>query len=133
MSSSFSPEDHRWMRRALRLAAKGFTHPNPMVGCVLVKDGRLVGEGFHRAAGMAHAEAVAIAQSGESARGATAYVTLEPCAHFGRTPPCSRALIDSGVARMVAAGVDANPEVSGKGLGELKSAGVAVESRLPGA
>jgi diaminohydroxyphosphoribosylaminopyrimidine deaminase/5-amino-6-(5-phosphoribosylamino)uracil reductase len=120
------PEDARWMRRALRLAEKGFTPPNPRVGCVLVKEGQLVGEGYHPAAGQPHAEVFALRAAGERARGATAYVTLEPCCHFGRTPPCTQALIAAGVARVVAATTDANPKVSGKGLEELRAAGIEV-------
>src|SRR5256714_6697208 len=104
------------MRRALRLAAKGFTPPNPMVGCVLVRDGRVVGEGFHSHAGQPHAEANALAIAGQAARGATAYVTLEPCSHWGRTPPCADALVRSGVARVVCATADPNPQVAGAGL-----------------
>jgi diaminohydroxyphosphoribosylaminopyrimidine deaminase/5-amino-6-(5-phosphoribosylamino)uracil reductase len=119
-------EDARWMRRALRLAEKGFTPPNPMVGCVLVKAGKIVGEGYHPAAGQPHAEIFALRAAGEQARGATAYVTLEPCCHFGRTPPCTHALIAAGVARVVAATTDANPKVSGKGLEELRVAGIEV-------
>ncbi len=119
-------EDRRWMRRALRLAARGFTPPNPMVGCVLVKDGVVVGEGFHPAAGQPHAEVFALRDAGPAARGATAYVTLEPCCHWGRTPPCTLALIEAGVARVVAATQDANPRVGGKGLEALREAGIAV-------
>ena len=125
-------DDARWMRRALRLAERGFATPNPLVGCVIVRDGRLVGEGYHVAAGRPHAEAEALAAAGADARGATAYVTLEPCAHFGRTPPCSQALIRAGVARVVAAVQDPDPRVSGRGLAELREAGVAVEAGLLG-
>src|SRR5581483_403476 len=114
------------MRRALRLAAKGFTPPNPMVGCVLVKAGKVIGECYHPAAGQPHAEIFALRAAGEQARGATAYVTLEPCCHFGRTPPCTHALIAAGVVRVVAATTDANPKVSGKGLEELRAAGIEV-------
>jgi diaminohydroxyphosphoribosylaminopyrimidine deaminase / 5-amino-6-(5-phosphoribosylamino)uracil reductase len=120
------------MARALRLARNGLftTDPNPRVGCVLVCDGEAVGEGWHRRAGGPHAERVALAAAGERARGATAYVTLEPCSHFGRTPPCADALIEAGVARVVAAMVDPNPLVSGRGLKRLQEAGIAVECGL---
>jgi diaminohydroxyphosphoribosylaminopyrimidine deaminase/5-amino-6-(5-phosphoribosylamino)uracil reductase len=125
-----NPEDARWMRRALRLAARGYTPPNPMVGCVLVKDGTVVGEGWHPYAGALHAEAFALQSAGEKARGATAYVSLEPCVHFGRTPPCSRALIAAGVARVVAAVTDPNPQVAGQGLAALREAEIAAEVGL---
>lgn len=123
-----SPEDARWMRRALALARRGLgeTNPNPMVGCVIVRGGRLVGEGFHAAAGGPHAEVVALEQAGSRARGATLYVTLEPCAHVGRTPPCAPLVRESGVRRVVAALRDPNPLVDGKGLGLLRRAGVRV-------
>ena len=102
---SFSAADHQYMARALQLARRGLytTDPNPRVGCVLVRDGAVVGEGFHARAGTPHAERHALAQAGERARGATAYVTLEPCSHTGRTGPCADALIDAGVTRVVAA------------------------------
>ena len=112
------------MRRALALARRGRTSPNPMVGAVVVKDDQIVGEGYHRRAGEAHAEIAALASAGESARGATLYVTLEPCCHFGRTPPCTKAIIASGVASVVAAMVDPNPSVRGLGLAELEAAGI---------
>src|SRR5690242_9143916 len=101
----FTDEDHRHMARALQLAERGLytTTPNPRVGCVIVRDGAVVGEGWHERAGEAHAEVNALAQSGQKARGATAYVSLEPCAHQGRTGPCTKALIAAGVARGVAA------------------------------
>lgn len=118
--------DDRWMLRALRLAARGYTPPNPMVGCVLVRDGIVVGEGFHAYAGAPHAEVRALEAAGEKARGATAYVSLEPCAHFGRTPPCTQALIAAGVRRVVAAVIDPNPQVAGRGIAELERAGVEV-------
>lgn len=120
------------MRRALALArrAEGWTSPNPMVGAVLVKDGRVVGEGYHRRAGTPHAEAHALARAGEAARGATLYVNLEPCSHYGRTPPCADALIRAGVARVVAAMQDPNPRVAGRGLARLREAGVQVEVGL---
>lgn len=114
------------MARALALAARGLntTAPNPRVGCVLVRDGEVVGEGWHRRAGEAHAEIHALEQAGERARGATAYVTLEPCSHFGRTPPCADALIGAGVARVVAAMEDPNPLVAGRGMARLRAAGI---------
>lgn len=114
------------MARALRLARRGLytTHPNPRVGCVLVRDGEIVGEGFHRQAGQPHAEREALAQAGERARSATAYVTLEPCCHQGRTPPCTEGLIEAGVRRVVAAMQDPNPLVAGQGLERLSLAGI---------
>jgi diaminohydroxyphosphoribosylaminopyrimidine deaminase/5-amino-6-(5-phosphoribosylamino)uracil reductase len=120
--------DALWMDRALRLAARGIglTSPNPMVGAVLVRDGRVVGEGAHLRAGGPHAEAVALAAAGPAARGATCYVTLEPCSHFGRTPPCADALVRDGVARVVTAMRDPSPEVDGRGLARLRAAGVPV-------
>ena len=121
-----------WMERAVALAegGRGRVSPNPMVGAVLVRDGRVVGEGFHRAAGRAHAEAEALAAAGAVAAGATCYVTLEPCAHHGRTPPCADALVAAGVARVVAAVQDPDPRVDGAGLARLRAAGVAVELGL---
>ena len=123
-------EDRRHMARALQLAAQGMntTRPNPRVGCVLVKDGEVVGEGWHQKAGEPHAEIHALKAAGERARGATAYVTLEPCCHHGRTPPCSEALIQAGVARVVAAMEDPNPQVAGQGLAQLRATGIATES-----
>ena len=116
------------MARALALARKGLgeTNPNPMVGCVVVKDGRVVGEAFHRRAGADHAEAGALRRAGAAARGATLYVTLEPCAHQGRTPPCAPMVAASGVRRAVVAVVDPNPAVNGAGLRALRRAGIAV-------
>ena len=124
---SFSAADHQYMARALQLARRGLytTDPNPRVGCVLVRDGAVVGEGFHARAGTPHAERHALAQAGERARGATAYVTLEPCSHTGRTGPCADALIDAGVTRVVAAMEDPNPLVAGQGLQRLADAGIA--------
>lgn len=129
---NFSVADHAHMARALRLAELGLatTTPNPRVGCVLVKDGMVVGEGWHQRAGEAHAEIHALRQAGPAARGATAYVTLEPCSHYGRTPPCADALIDAGVARVVAALRDPNPLVAGEGLARLMLAGVDVSGGL---
>ena len=120
------------MARALDLARLGLysTPPNPAVGCVLVRDGQVVGEGYHRRTGGPHAEVYALEAAGEAARGATAYVSLEPCAHFGRTPPCTKALLAAGVTRVVCALRDRNPRTAGSGLEELARAGVAVESGL---
>ncbi|EWC40634.1 bifunctional diaminohydroxyphosphoribosylaminopyrimidine deaminase/5-amino-6-(5-phosphoribosylamino)uracil reductase RibD [Stutzerimonas stutzeri] len=122
--------DHAWMARALQLARKGLysTHPNPRVGCVIVADGERVGEGWHVRAGEPHAEVHALRQAGERARGATAYVTLEPCSHHGRTPPCAEALVRAGVGRVVAAMQDPNPQVAGRGLELLRSVGIEVAS-----
>ena len=123
---SFSAVDHSMMARALRLAEHGLwtTTPNPRVGCVLVRDGWVVGEGWHAKAGEPHAEVQALNVAGRRARGATAYVTLEPCSHHGRTPPCAEALIEAGVARVVAAMTDPNPLVAGQGLALLEAAGI---------
>ncbi len=120
------------MSRALALAERGLytTTPNPRVGCILVRDGESVGEGWHEAAGKPHAEVNALAQAGDRARGATAYVTLEPCSHHGRTPPCADALVAAGVARVVAAMKDPNPLVAGEGFAKLSAAGIKVESGL---
>ncbi|WP_416770670.1 bifunctional diaminohydroxyphosphoribosylaminopyrimidine deaminase/5-amino-6-(5-phosphoribosylamino)uracil reductase RibD [Pseudomonas sp. RHF3.3-3] len=122
--------DAHYMARALELARKGrySTHPNPRVGCVIVRDGVVVGEGWHVRAGEPHAEVHALREAGELARGATAYVTLEPCSHFGRTPPCAEALVKAGVGRVVAAMQDPNPQVAGNGLKRLADAGIAVHS-----
>ncbi|MBK1695153.1 riboflavin biosynthesis protein RibD [Chromatium weissei] len=118
------------MARALRLAKRGryTTDPNPRVGCVLALGERIVGEGWHQRAGEPHAERLALAQAGEAARGATAYVTLEPCCHHGRTSPCTEALIAAGVARVVCAMTDPNPLVAGQGFAQLQQAGIAVKS-----
>jgi diaminohydroxyphosphoribosylaminopyrimidine deaminase/5-amino-6-(5-phosphoribosylamino)uracil reductase len=129
---SFSADDHAHMARALRLAARGryTTHPNPRVGCVLVAGGQVVGEGWHRVAGGPHAEIEALDAAGARAAGATAYVTLEPCSHHGRTPPCADAMVAARVARVVAAVTDPNPMVGGRGLATLEAAGVEVASGL---
>lgn len=121
--------DQEWMARALALAARGrgLTSPNPMVGAVLVRDGRVVAEGFHTYDGLRHAEIIALEAARENARGATLYVNLEPCCHTGRTGPCTRALISAGVARVVAAMPDPNPAVSGRGFKELRAAGIRVD------
>lgn len=128
----FSAEDHRYMSRALQLAEQGrfTTSPNPNVGCVIVAAGEIVGEGFHLRAGEPHAEVHALRMAGEKAKGATAYVTLEPCSHFGRTPPCADALVNAGVARVVAAMEDPNPQVSGRGMRRLAGAGIEVQAGL---
>jgi diaminohydroxyphosphoribosylaminopyrimidine deaminase/5-amino-6-(5-phosphoribosylamino)uracil reductase len=128
----FSAADHQHMARALELARRGLytATPNPRVGCVIVNGGQTVGEGWHERAGGPHAEVNALAAAGTAARGATAYVSLEPCVHHGRTGPCTQALIAAGVARVVAARADPNPLVAGKGLAELAAAGVAVASGL---
>ena len=126
MTQSFSAIDHEMMARALRLAERGLytTKPNPMVGCVLVRDGEVVGEGWHQRQGEAHAEVLALEAAGERARGATAYVTLEPCAHAGHTGPCADALVAAGVSRVVAAMRDPFPQVDGKGFERLQAAGI---------
>ncbi|MDR2240821.1 MAG: bifunctional diaminohydroxyphosphoribosylaminopyrimidine deaminase/5-amino-6-(5-phosphoribosylamino)uracil reductase RibD [Zoogloeaceae bacterium] len=129
---TFTAADHDFMARALRLAEQGLftTTPNPRVGCVLVRDGAVVGEGWHARAGGAHAEIHALDAAGGHARGATAYVTLEPCSHHGRTPPCADALIAAGAARVVVAMRDPNPQVGGKGIEKLRAAGIAVDEGL---
>lgn len=125
--SDTTVDDIRYMSEALRLARQGLytTQPNPRVGCVIVKDGVIVGEGFHARAGGAHAEVVALKQAGYRAYGGTAYVTLEPCAHHGRTPPCANELVIAGLKRVVAATEDANPLVAGRGMKILAAAGIA--------
>lgn len=130
--TEFTNHDHRFMAQALRLAERGAwtTRPNPMVGCVIVADGVVVGEGFHVRKGGPHAEVVALEAAGAAARGATAYVTLEPCAHTGSTGPCADALIAAGVARVVAAMRDPFPQVDGAGFERLRAAGIAVASGL---
>ena len=124
--------DRALMARALDLAQRGLysTRPNPVVGCVIERDGQIVGEGWHERAGGPHAEVFALRQAGDRARGATAYVTLEPCAHHGRTPPCAEALVDAGVARVVAAMRDPFPRVDGAGFARLQAAGIEVASGL---
>src|ERR1700691_1626805 len=122
--------DQEWMELALRQAERsvGLCSPNPAVGCVLVKGDALVGEGFHEYDRRDHAEVVALKQAGPLARGATAYVTLEPCSHTGRTGPCADTLIKAGVARVVVATGDPNPQVNGQGIDRLRNAGIAVDS-----
>jgi len=129
---SISPDDHRYMARAIQLAKKGqyTTHPNPRVGCVIVKDGKVIGEGYHQKAGLPHAEINALLQlrsDKKSAQGAVAYVTLEPCSHTGKTPPCANALIEAEISRTVIAMQDPNPQVAGQGIQRLRDAGIIVE------
>ncbi|MDT8364362.1 MAG: bifunctional diaminohydroxyphosphoribosylaminopyrimidine deaminase/5-amino-6-(5-phosphoribosylamino)uracil reductase RibD [Nitrosomonas sp.] len=128
----FSQTDYSWMTYALRLAERGLytTSPNPRVGCVIVKDGRVVGSGWHERAGAPHAEINALHTAGPLASGATAYVTLEPCGHHGRTPPCTLALIEAGVRRVIIAMLDPNPKVNGQGAGQLRAAGIDVQVGL---
>jgi len=128
MTPATQARDESYMARALELAARGLytTDPNPRVGCVLVKEGAVVGEGWHARAGEAHAEVLALRAAGQRARGATAYVTLEPCSHTGRTPPCADALIAAGIGRVACATTDPNPKVAGAGILGLERAGIAV-------
>ncbi len=132
MAGKFSKTDTEHMRRALALAAKGRgkTRPNPLVGAVLVKNGRVVGEGYHKRAGGPHAEIHALRKAGARAKGADLYINLEPCCHHGRTPPCTGALIEAGVRRVVVGQQDPNPQVAGRGLSALRKAGVQVERGL---
>lgn len=129
LDQSVIQQDQVWMQRAIALAQQGqySTRPNPNVGCVIVQNGQLVGEGFHPQAGQPHAEVFALRQAGESARGATAYVTLEPCAHYGRTPPCAKGLVEAGIQKVIVACSDPNPLVAGKGVEILRQAGIKVE------
>src|SRR6476661_462249 len=124
-----SMSDERWMRRALELAARGrgAVEPNPLVGAVVVRDGAVVGEGWHEQFGQAHAEVNALRQAGDKTRGATLYVTLEPCCHFGKTPPCTEAVVRAGVRRVVAAMLDPFPQVAGRGAARIREAGIVVE------
>jgi len=131
----FSMSDHEYMAKAIELAKQGHftTSPNPRVGCVIVNNNEIIGQGYHQKAGTGHAEVHAIAdakQNGYTLKGATAYVTLEPCSHFGRTPPCAKALIDVGIAKVICAMVDPNPQVSGRGLAMLEAAGISTFSGL---
>jgi diaminohydroxyphosphoribosylaminopyrimidine deaminase / 5-amino-6-(5-phosphoribosylamino)uracil reductase len=132
MSEEFTAQDQAHMARALELAARGLytTDPNPRVGCVLASAERVLGEGWHVRAGEPHAEVFALREAGSQARGATAYVTLEPCSHAGRTPPCADALIAAGVARVVCCSPDPNPKVAGAGIQGLKAAGIGVSTGL---
>lgn len=123
-----SPQDYTYMARAIELAKKGLytTHPNPRVGCVIVKNDQVIGEGYHQRTGQPHAEVLALQNAGIDAKGATAYVTLEPCSHTGRTPPCADGLLDARISRVVVAMQDPNPLVSGNGIKKLRDAGVDV-------
>ena len=127
-SGQFQDFDEQMMARAISLARNGLgrTSPNPLVGAVIVRDGRIVAEGWHRKAGTPHAEIHALNMAGELARGATVYVSLEPCAHYGRTGPCAKALVEAGVSRVVVAMMDPNPKVAGKGIAILQEAGIEV-------
>src|SRR4051794_30354238 len=130
MPRPFSSNDEQWMAHALALARRGqaLTTPNPMVGAVLVRNQRVVGEGFHVYDGSRHAEIIALEAAGSAARRSTLYVNLEPCCITGRTGPCTRALIDAGVARVVASMADPNPAVRGRGFRQLRAAGIEVEA-----
>lgn len=130
MNPVSAEEDRRWMRLALSLGRRGMGRvwPNPAVGCVIVKGGRVLGRGWTQPGGRPHAERVALDQAGEAARGATAYVSLEPCDHIGQTPPCSLALADAGVARVVVAVEDPDPRTAGGGIARLRTAGIVVET-----
>jgi diaminohydroxyphosphoribosylaminopyrimidine deaminase/5-amino-6-(5-phosphoribosylamino)uracil reductase len=130
--TNFSREEANWMEKALVLAeqARGRTSPNPLVGAVVVRDGKSVGEGYHRQAGEPHAEVAAIDKAGELARGATLFVTLEPCCHEGKTPPCTKRIISSGIKQVIVAMKDPNPLVAGKGIEELEGAGIVVACGL---
>jgi diaminohydroxyphosphoribosylaminopyrimidine deaminase/5-amino-6-(5-phosphoribosylamino)uracil reductase len=131
-SQMFSPIDHAMMLRAIELAKRGrfTTAPNPNVGCVIAHGDSIVGEGYHYQAGQPHAEVFALRAAGDKARGATAYVTLEPCSHYGRTPPCAEALVKAKVSRVVCAMVDPNPQVAGRGIEMLQVAGIEVQTGL---
>jgi diaminohydroxyphosphoribosylaminopyrimidine deaminase/5-amino-6-(5-phosphoribosylamino)uracil reductase len=132
LAKRFTDKDIQYMRQALDLASRGHgqTSPNPMVGAVLVKNGKVVGEGFHRRAGEPHAEILALRRAGKNAKGATLYINLEPCCHYGKTPPCTDALIGAGISRVVAAMKDPNALVGGKGFAHLRRAGVKVKVGL---
>lgn len=132
MTEIVATEDRVFMHRAIALGRSmlGLVWPNPAVGCVLVRDGAVVADGVTQPGGRPHAEIMALRAAGDRARGATAYVSLEPCSHWGRTPPCSRALIEAGIARAVIAARDPDPRVNGGGIAELKAAGIAVATGL---
>jgi diaminohydroxyphosphoribosylaminopyrimidine deaminase/5-amino-6-(5-phosphoribosylamino)uracil reductase len=123
-------DDEAYLERALGLAerGRGLTSPNPLVGAVVVAEGRILGEGFHEGPGLPHAEIVALEEAGDGARGATLYTTLEPCDHFGRTPPCTAAIVGAGIARVVSAMGDPNPVVDGRGFAALEAAGIEVRT-----
>src|ERR1700682_4544403 len=127
-----SMSDEHWMQRALALAerGRGYVEPNSLVGAVVVRDGQIVGEGWHERYGQAHAEVHALTAAGEAARGATLYVTLEPCCHHGKTPPCTDAVLRAGIRRVVAAMRDPFPAVSGKGIAILQSAGLDISEGI---
>lgn len=132
IADTFSPDDARFMRRALDLSvlARGMVSPNPMVGAVIVKDGKIIGEGYHRCCGESHAEVDAFNNTSEDTTGATIYVTLEPCSHFGKTPPCAPLIVEKKIRRVVIAHTDPNPLVSGKGIEIIEDAGIKVEVGL---
>src|SRR5260221_13207530 len=128
----FTAADHGFMEQALELAGRGLytTTPNPRVGCVIARDGVLVGSGWHEKAGLAHAEVLALKEAGDRARGATLYVNLEPCSHHGRTPPCVDAIVAAGIKRVIAATQDPNPKVAGSGFTRLPAAGIGIAHGL---
>jgi diaminohydroxyphosphoribosylaminopyrimidine deaminase/5-amino-6-(5-phosphoribosylamino)uracil reductase len=132
LTTSFATTDRNMMTRALQLAERGLytTDPNPRVGCVIAQADEIIGEGWHRKAGEPHAEVYALEAAGERARGATVYVTLEPCSHFGRTPPCADALLAAGIKRVVIASDDPDPRVNGRGIAKLRAAGIEVAEGL---
>jgi len=131
-AAQFDAADHAFMAEAVQLARRGIysTHPNPNVGCLIVANGEVLGRGWHQRSGEPHAEVFALREAGDSAHGATAYVTLEPCSHTGRTPPCADALVEAGVGRIVIGMQDPNPQVSGRGIERLRKAGITVECGL---
>lgn len=131
-ASDFNADDYSFMARALQLARRGINtcHPNPRVGCVLVKHGQIIGEGWHEKAGQAHAEVMALQHAGDKAHGAKAYVTLEPCSHYGRTPPCADTLIEHGITEVFIAMQDPNPLVAGQGIEKLRQSGIKVKTGL---
>src|ERR1700722_2496288 len=131
-TNNMSETDRSWMLRALELAerGRGFVEPNPLVGALVVRDGKIIGEGWHERFGQAHAEVNALAAAGEAARGATLFVTLEPCCHYGKTPPCTDSILKAGINRVLAAMVDPFPQVAGQGEAVLRAAGIVVEIGL---
>ncbi len=132
MATNKNAEDIKFMKKALKLSAKGrgYVHPNPMVGAVIVKNGEIIGEGYHEKFGQAHAEINAIADAGDDAAGSTLYVTLEPCVHHGKTPPCVEAVLQTGIARVVVGMVDPNPQVMGKGINYMRTKGIEVTANV---